>query len=846
MIKIYLPLHNAVTIFKKQSLWISLLFFSILYTDKFANAQCPVITVSPTNSCGVYSGGPCNPLTVGGNADTYTWSPINGLFLDCGMTTPYNGSNTTVVYAAPTAYTVYTVTGTILASGCSITASTRVNYTPRPPSVTPNPAVMCLGNPAVKLKVANPPTSAQFCSGTVNIPVSDNNVAGASNSIAVSGILPSCTITGLTISINMQHPRIGDMVFVLRAPNGQVLNLDAMLTRTNNPGANFNNTIFSNQATMQLSNGVAPYTGTFNADLAGATFVASGNTYPGGPTGMVPTTQNWSALYGAGPVNGAWTLGLYDGITGTVGTLNSWCLSFSLLGCPAIPATPAVWSPNAGLYSDAAATFIYIPGTPVDSVWARPTPAGIYTYQVTVSSLPVPPVAFTNPTSLTIPGPNGVTASIYPFDITVSGLPTTGVRVSSVVLHGVTHTRSNDIDVLLQSPTGQNVILMSDVGASSTNATYTFIDSGPAMNIGGVNLTGTYKPTNGDATIDNFPAPGPGAVLQLNPTLAFFGNVANVNGSWRLYVFDDNGPAEQGIFAAGYTINFDIGIPGCISAPTFVPVIVNQPVFFGVQPANQTVCADGGASFSVIAGGSGTLIYQWQVSSNGGSTYTDIINGGLYSGANTATLIVASPPVSMNGNYYRVVVNGSAPCVAATSTAAILMVNPLPNIVITANPLIIGPSQTTTILSTVTPNPAAGYTWYYNNTVIAGAVSSSLLVSYGSPGDYQLKVTDVNGCTNLSNIITIANSFALNLYTYPNPSGGLFQVRYHSEVNSTLQRSLSVYNNRGEKLITKTFTQTIPYQTIDVDIRANGKGLYWVELRDADGKRLSINKVMIQ
>ena len=200
----------------------------------------------------------------------------------------------------------------------------------------------------------------------------------------------------------------------------------------------------------------------------------------------------------------------------------------------------------------------------------------------------------------------------------------------------------------------------------------------------------------------------------------------------------------------------------------------------------------------------------------------------------------------MSGYLYRVIVNGGSGCSGATSASALLTVNPLPVIVITANPLLIGPGQTTTIFSTVTPNPAAIYTWYYNAVVLSGATADTLLVNYGSAGDYQLKVTDVNGCTNLSNIINIANSFAFNLITYPNPSAGKFQVRYNSPANNTVQRSLIVYNNRGERIITKNFIQTIPYQKIDVDIRAHGKGLYWVEMKDQNGKRLAINRVVIQ
>ncbi|MBL0145354.1 MAG: hypothetical protein IPP48_05975 [Chitinophagaceae bacterium] len=73
----------------------------------------------------------------------------------------------------------------------------------------------------------------------------------------------------------------------------------------------------------------------------------------------------------------------------------------------------------------------------------------------------------------------------------------------------------------------------------------------------------------------------------------------------------------------------------------------------------------------------------------------------------------------------------------------------------------------------------------------------------------------------------------------------MFQVRYYSEANSSLQLSLTVYNNRGAKIISKIFTQTIPYQKIDIDVRTHGKGIYWIEFRDVSGKRLAINRAMV-
>lgn len=308
-------------------------------------------------------------------------------------------------------------------------------------------------------------------------------------------------------------------------------------------------------------------------------------------------------------------------------------------------------------------------------------------------------------------------------------------------------------------------------------------------------------------------------------------------------------PTPAGVYTYQVTTQ---AIPpsNCTSPPRSVVVTVGQPTMITQQPTNQNICMGASAVFSVTAAGAAPLGYQWQVSTNGGATYNNLVNLPPNGGVNTNTLTISTPSIAMSGYLYRVAVSGGPGCANALSSAAMLTVNPLPTIVIIANPLIIGPTQTTTIFSTVTPNPAATYTWYYNNSVLPGAVSPSLLVNYGSPGDYQLKVTDINGCTSLSNIITIANSFTLNMLSYPNPSGGIFQVIYlhdpNNATNNTLLRSMTVYNNWGAEIITRVFPQTTNYQKIDVDVRQHGKGLYWVELKDANGKRLGMNRVVVQ
>ncbi len=96
------------------------------------------------------------------------------------------------------------------------------------------------------------------------------------------------------------------------------------------------------------------------------------------------------------------------------------------------------------------------------------------------------------------------------------------------------------------------------------------------------------------------------------------------------------------------------------------------------QPMNTSVIDGNNASFSVVA--SNATTYQWQVSTNG-STWSNLADGGIYSGVNTANLQITPASITMNGYDYRVIINGSG-C-GVTSESANLNVMPLSGTVIT-------------------------------------------------------------------------------------------------------------------------------------------------------------------
>ena len=291
---------------------------------------------------------------------------------------------------------------------------------------------------------------------------------------------------------------------------------------------------------------------------------------------------------------------------------------------------------------------------------------------------------------------------------------------------------------------------------------------------------------------------------------------------------------------------------GYTKTETLVPVTVNVPVAITAQPVNAVVCTDKVTSFSVTATGT-TPTYQWQVSTDAGNTFTNIVNNANYSGATTNTLTITNPPTAWNGYIYRVVVTGAAPCGSVNSFNRVLTVNPLPTIVITASPYKkLLPGLRTGISSTVSPL-AATYTWLRNGAVltatslgiVSGVGTGSLLIDVDGLGDYRLRVTDVNGCTNTSGTVTISDSTSGRVFIYPNPNSGQFQVRYNPTSNNVLPRGINVYNSRGQRIRNLSYTLGLPFARMDVDLRNFGAGVYWIEVVDVNGDRLAIGRAEV-
>jgi hypothetical protein len=95
------------------------------------------------------------------------------------------------------------------------------------------------------------------------------------------------------------------------------------------------------------------------------------------------------------------------------------------------------------------------------------------------------------------------------------------------------------------------------------------------------------------------------------------------------------------------------------------PVITAHPLDRAVPPGQN-------ALFTADASGTPAPAYQWQISANGGASWTNLTNTPPYSGTTTATLLVTGVTKGLSGALYRCVASNVAG--SAASNPAILRV----------------------------------------------------------------------------------------------------------------------------------------------------------------------------
>jgi subtilisin-like proprotein convertase family protein len=220
-------------------------------------------------------------------------------------------------------------------------------------------------------------------------------------------------------------------------------------------------------------------------------------------------------------------------------------------------------------------------------------------------------------------------------------------------------------------------------------------------------------------------------------------------------------PANQG----NYTVVVTNSAGSVTSAVAVLTVLV--PPSIALQPGSQTNNAGGAAAFSVNAGGSTPLSYQWRL--NNGA----LSNGGRLGGVTTSALSISSLQASDAGNYTVVVTNSGG---SVTSAVAVLTVLVPPSISTQpANQSVtLGANTGFNVVASGTAPLSYQWQWYgtnlSNGSQISGATTSALALSSvqaTNAGGYSVIVTNVAGAIT-SSVASLTISSGTSAGTFAN------------------------------------------------------------------------------
>lgn len=295
------------------------------------------------------------------------------------------------------------------------------------------------------------------------------------------------------------------------------------------------------------------------------------------------------------------------------------------------------------------------------------------------------------------------------------------------------------------------------------------------------------------------------------------------------------------VWVSGYFDNANCYVDPMNTAP---PLISSggQDVFFAkygecsypvntAQPNNEGLCPNSNASFSVNFTGN-NLTYQWQEGTNGGTVWTDVVDGGVYSGATTLNLVLTGVTTAFNNRFYRC--KSTESCgLSLTSGIGILFVTQVDTSVSVNQHILVSNATTAT------------YQWLdCNNALapIAGATAKQFIASV--PGSYALEVTK-NGCTDTSACYTIT-TIGLNNIIHENDVQ-LFPVpakdKLVIQMNQSGNYEASLYDISGKRVLISAIHFK---EETSLDVSNLENGMYLVGLRSAASEesffRIVVNK----
>ncbi|MFT3751681.1 MAG: hypothetical protein QM800_02005 [Paludibacter sp.] len=205
---------------------------------------------------------------------------------------------------------------------------------------------------------------------------------------------------------------------------------------------------------------------------------------------------------------------------------------------------------------------------------------------------------------------------------------------------------------------------------------------------------------------------------------------------------------------------------GAVSAFTIAikPDILRYPQITS-QPQPVVGCVGNSETFTVLATSNSAIAYQWQKSTDGGSTWTNLTNGAPYSGVLTNTLQINPTTLSLSGNKYRAVLTNIVG-VTISNGALLTIQAPVSNAgIISGSTVLVQNAIGVPYSVSAIPN-ATSYSWSYTGSGVSinGTGNSVTLDFAANATAGQLSVRGINSCgAGVASVLDIAANKVLTI-----------------------------------------------------------------------------------
>ncbi len=590
-----------------------------------------------------------------GTVNSYAWTPSATLSASTGDS----------VVATPTATTTYSVVGTD-SNNCTTAAATvtvTVNAYPSAVAIAQSPLTLCAGSVA----------TLTASGGTIS--TSGTGTIGTATTLTGATTQPTAFCNRWP-SYRMQMVYTAAELTAAGLSAGTITSMAFNITTLGDGATNDNFEVKIGNTSLSV------LSGDFVSTASGFTTVFPAATYTHTASGLqtIPfsTPFVWDGTSniivemihnGADLTNNSQTY--YTATTGntvaytTTASTNAASFSTNRLnttfGYTASVPTSLIWSPQTNLFTDAAATVAYT-GDSRAVVYTNTSSEQTYTVtasngtcsvtdDVTVTPNPLP--SFTASDITICKGETGSLSAVSGESNTYSWTPVGG---------GTTLTGVN-VSVSPLVTTTYNVVATSNITACQSSQEVTVTVSDPGQIISGT----TERTVSPDVpTTFEVVTAGTGLTYQWQVN----------DGSGWVDLTDDYVDAETGNYSGvntailtvdNITLDFNgylyqcivTGASPCVSLEPVEATLNVSDTGFLTQPSNVTVCGTSTAEFTIVTSGDEPFNVQWQVSTDGGATFQDIVDGpdativGLdFTGANATspkTLLVSGITTDHDG-----------------------------------------------------------------------------------------------------------------------------------------------------------------------------------------------------